>query len=156
MHARAGHRATTRAEPHRERHERGPAALEIAPHDDGSRAAGRPPYSCLAPGELAGDRGRVHDPPLMPTPGNLTISCPELPALAVGGGDGTLSAQCPAAAAPDRVRTSANPRAGQRRLRHPGRRPDEPSPPAIAATVIIGRSPRPSFDRTGPDVPRSP
>jgi hypothetical protein len=38
-------------------------------------------------------------PPVMPIPANLTIACPGLPGLATGGGDGTLSAQCPAAAA---------------------------------------------------------
>jgi hypothetical protein len=78
-------------------------------HDDGFRAAGRPPFPRWAPGELVGDRGRVHDPAPDADTGEPDNFLPGLPALAVGGGDETLSARCPATAAPDGAYTSANP-----------------------------------------------
>ena len=83
-------------------------------------------------------------PPLMPIPGNLTISCPGLPGLAVGGGDGTLSAQCPATAAPDGVCTSANPHAsGSAACAVPATPPASPSPLMATTAAVISGRPRP-------------
>src|SRR5262245_7403840 len=102
----------------------------------------------------------------MPIPANLTISCPGLPGLATGGGDGPLSAQCPATAAPDGVCTSANPHAsGSAACAVPAAAPASPSPDITAAAAIISRRPRllkllihcsPVIGHAGQTLPRSP